>query len=127
MPGEKHILVYLARHGSTDLNTSGCFRGPINAPLDTRGWNDANHLGYYFKPIDLAAIFHSDKQRTRETAAVVKREKEPEEHVDTFENHDLQALNVGDLAGQPKDKENLKIVGWHVDNPEVPLPGGESL
>lgn len=124
MAGEKHILVYVARHGTTDLNVANAFRGPIDAPLDKMGWRDAHKLAFFFEPIDLCVIVHSDKVRTRETAKVIASKK-PD--VKVLGNIGLCAFNVGDLGGQPKNKENLKTVDWHVANPDVPMPGGESL
>lgn len=124
MAGEKHILVYVARHGTTDLNTGGCFRGPINVPLDARGWHDAHQLGFFFEPIELGAIVHSDKQRTADTAKQISKHHKD---VPVNVNENLNAFNVGDLGGQPKDKKNLATVAWHVEHPDVPLPGGESL
>lgn len=124
MAGEKHILVYVARHGTTDLNVANCFRGPIDAQLDKEGWRDANRLAYYFGPIDLCVIVHSDKARTRETA---KQIASKHDGVNVVENCGLNAFNVGDLGGKPKNKENLSTVEWHVENPDIPLPGGESL
>lgn len=121
---EKHILVYVARHGTTDLNKKDAFRGPIDAPLDKSGVRDANQLAYYFEPIDLSCIVHSAKIRTRETARIVGQRKQG---VRMSENADLAAWNVGDLGGQPKSKENEALVDWHVKHPSIPLPGGESL
>lgn len=119
----KHIITYLARHGTTDLNQKDAFRGPIDAPLDREGWRDAHQLAYYFNPLELSHIFHSGKIRTRETAKLIGDQKD----IKPTENKDLAAWNVGDLGGQPKNKKNLDLVEWHVQHPSVPLPGGESL
>lgn len=122
--GERHILVYIARHGTTNLNKDGCFRGPIDAPLDSKGWRDANQLAHYLEAVDLAGIFHSDKKRTSDTADVIaQRHKD----VPVFANRDLSGFNVGDLGGEPKSKENLDIIADHVKHPDKPMPGGESL
>lgn len=124
MAGEKHILVYVARHGTTDLNVANAFRGPVDVPLDKAGWRDANTLAYYFEGIDLCVIVHSDKSRTRETAKTIAS-KHP--GIKLIENSGLNAFNVGILGGKPKNEENLAIVQRHVQNPDDPIPGGESL
>ncbi len=124
MAGQKHILVYVCRHGTTDLNAKDAFRGPIDAPLDKAGIRDAHLLKKYFSEIDISHIFHSDKKRTTSTAKIIAQDK-PDVPVNVVP--DLQAWNVGDLGGQPKSPENLQIVEEHVDNPTIPLPGGESL
>ena len=123
MAGQKHILAFVARHGETTLNAQDCFRGPIDAPLDKNGIADAHQLAKYFNPIEISHIFHSDKKRTRMTAETVSRAKD----LPVYPNADLQAWNVGDLGGQPKTPENLAIVDYHVEHPNIPYPGGESL
>lgn len=123
MANQPHILVYAARHGTTDLNQADAFRGPIDAPLDKKGFRDANQLAKYFEPIDLSVIFHSDKKRTRATAELIAKTKD----MKIYPNKDLAAWNVGDLGGQPKNEENLAVIDHHVENPDLILPGGESL
>jgi broad specificity phosphatase PhoE len=126
LASQKHILVYLARHGTTDLNQQDAFRGPIDAPLDAKGRRDAHQLAYYFEPIDLAAMALSDRKRARETAHIIANHKQiPLSMI--VENEGLRAWNVGDLGGQVKTPENIAFVDDHVKHPEVPLPGGESL
>jgi probable phosphoglycerate mutase len=123
LPSEKHILVYIARHGTTDLNKSDSYRGPIDAPLDKSGWRDANALAFYFEPVEICAIVHSDRKRTRATADLIAERK----GVEAETNPNLRAWDVGDLGGKPKSKENEELVDWHVAHPSIPLPGGESL
>jgi 2,3-bisphosphoglycerate-dependent phosphoglycerate mutase len=122
---DKHILVYIARHGRTDLNKRDAFRGPIDAPLDTTGRRDAHQLGFYFEPVDVCCIVHSDLHRTRETAKIIAQAKADCDA--PHGNPNLRAWNVGDLGGKPKNEENQGIVDWHTAHPEVPMPGGESL
>jgi len=127
MSNEKpsEVLLYIARHGTTELNQEGCYRGPLNPDLDGRGWHDANQLAFWFEPIELSGIFYSDKTRSRHTAEKVKKGRHP----DTVfvSHHNLRALNVGDLGGQEKTPETEAIVRHHVNNPDLPFKGGESL
>jgi broad specificity phosphatase PhoE len=123
MDGQKHLLVLAVRHGQTILNAKDAFRGPIDAPLDAQGFRDANEVAHYLESEPVSAIFHSDKKRTRATAETIARLKKME----VYPNPNLAAWNVGDLGGQPKDEENTELVHWHVEHPDVPLPGGESL
>lgn len=121
---EKYICVYACRHGQTILNSKDAFRGPIDAPLDKKGFQDANQLASLFAPIEISYVFHSDKKRTRSTAETIAKRKED---VEVFGNPDLSAWNVGDLGGKEKTEENLQLVEHHVEHPDDPLPGGESL
>jgi broad specificity phosphatase PhoE len=126
LPSEKHIIVLLARHGTTDLNAKDAFRGPIDAPLDAKGRRDANQLAFYLEPITISAIALSDRKRTRETAHIIADRKDIP-HDMLVENEGLRAWDVGDLGGQPKNAENVALVDHHVAHPDLPLPGGESL
>jgi len=121
---DSKIVAYFVRHGTTDLNQQNAFRGPIDAPLDAAGIRDANKVATLFEPIDISYIFHSDKKRTRKTAEIIS-ERKPD--VEVFSNPNLSAWNVGDLGGELKSEENLKIVEYHVHNPDVAIPGGESF
>ena len=121
---EKYIVCYVCRHGQTDLNAQDAFRGPLNVPLDKKGFEDANQLASLFEPIELSYIFHSDKKRTAATAKLIA-DRHPDTEV--FANPNLAAWNVGDLGGEPKSPENLDLVEYCVQHPETPLPGGESL
>jgi len=118
------ILVYLARHGMTDLNESNCFKGPLDPDLNGSGWRDAHALSFYFEPIELGAIFFSPRKRARHTAMIVNKAKGT---VPYHGNPQLQDLDVGDLGGKKKTLENKKIVQSHADNPDEPFPGGESF
>lgn len=117
-----HILVYAARHGTTTLNAAGCFRGPINIPLDDAGVADAKRLAMYFKGQHLAGIFASDKIRAIDTAKAIGVHNQAPIMV----NSNLQPLNVGAFAGKPK-AENEKEFMAYIRNPDVQIPGGESL
>ncbi len=119
------ILVYVARHGTTVLNESNCFRGPLDPDLDGKGWRDAHALAFYFAPIELAAIFFSPKKRSRHTAMLINKAKGTE--IPYHGHKNLQALNVGDLGGQKKTPETQKIVECHTKDLNKPFPGGESF
>lgn len=123
---QKHreILVYLARHGTTDLNESNCFKGHLDPDLNGSGWRDAHALAYYLEPIDLGSIFFSPRKRARHTAMIISKAK-----VNTtyHGNSNLRDLDVGDLGGKKKTPENKEIVKFHAENPDEVFPGGESF
>lgn len=100
------------------------FRGRLNPDLNEHGRRDAEELSKYFAPIDLAAIFYSDKNRSAETADIISKNHP---NVESFGTNALWPLNVGDFSGKKKDAENQAKIDWYVDNPTVSIPGGESL
>jgi broad specificity phosphatase PhoE len=120
---EENILVYLVRHGETNLNKEHRFRGSIDAPLDAEGFRDANRLATYFKNIDVSHIFTSPRKRTSATASIIGLMK----GVRPIENQELVAWDIGDFGGEEKTEENMAALHYYVDHPEVPPPGGEAL
>jgi alpha-ribazole phosphatase len=118
------VLAYFARHGETTLNKSNCFRGRLNPDLNTNGRQDAEELAKFFEPIQLSAIFYSNKNRSEETAGIIAQKKSG---IKCFGTESLWPLNVGDFSGKKKDAENQAKMDWYVEHPSVPIPGGESL
>lgn len=118
------ILVYVARHGTTEFNKSNQYRGHLDPDLDGQGWRDAHALAFYFEPIELGGIFFSTKKRSRHTAMLINKAKVDIPYV----GHDnLEALDVGNLGGQKKTPETKKEVEYHAKNPDVPFEDGESF
>jgi len=120
---EKTVILYCARHGSTTLNGQDCFRGKVDVPLDKAGMRDAHALAFYFDPIDLSFIVHSDRKRTEMTAGAIAEKKGMEMHA----TPNLRAWNVGVFSGKPKNAENVAAVEHYVDSPDEQIPEGESL
>jgi len=117
-----NILAYFARHGTTDANKAGEFRGPSNVPLDDEGKQDAELLRDYFKDIELGTVFASDKDRTMNTAHTIVDPKGLEIHP----MKELNALDVGFLAGEPK-AEHQKVVDYFQKHTHQSFPLGESI
>ena len=121
------ILLYVCRHGQTSLNGGkggqDCFRGRVDVPLDKQGMKDACELAYYFEPIDLSFVAHSDRKRAEQTASKIAGAKDLEPHA----TPNLRAWNVGKFSGKPKNDENVAAVEYYVDHPDERIPEGESL
>lgn len=120
--GSQNVLAYFARHGQTEANAAGEFRGPNNVPLDSTGKRDAQELKEYFKDIELGDVFASDKDRTMDTAHAIADPK----GLKIQPLKDLNALNVGYLAGEPK-AEHQKVVDYFQKNTHQKFPNGESI
>lgn len=126
------VLIAL-RHGSTDLNAANRFRGNANPPLSALGLREANQAAHYLQPIDISFIVASSKQRSETTANIVSLAKAVDVDSDCpfnlkpVLNPDLFPWGVGEFSGKPKSKENLDKLQYYIDNPDIPVPGGESL
>lgn len=128
---DKTIVLYCARHGSTQLNSDNCFRGNADPPLSAKGFREANQLAHYIQPEEVSFIVASAKKRAKQTADVISVAKKlgPETKYDICPttNEGLFAWNVGNFSGKPKDKENLDKLQEYIDDPDLVVPGGESL
>jgi broad specificity phosphatase PhoE len=62
------VVVYLIRHGRTDLNAAGLLRGRLDPPLDSEGRTEAAALANLFHDVRLAAVVCSPLLRARQTA-----------------------------------------------------------
>jgi len=119
-----NILCYLIRHGQTALNAARKFRGSADPPLDATGVKQAKEVAELLKHIEISHIFCSDKKRAVQTAEIISK-MDGDRPIHKTEN--LRALNVGNYSGKPKTPEAEAEVASYADNPDVPIPGGESI
>ncbi len=123
-----NVVLYVARHGSTELNQADCFRGHSDVPLSTKGYREANQLAFYLQPIEVSFIVASAKKRAVATADTISLAKAVDGcHEPVHKNEGLFAWDVGNFSGKPKDKENLDALQEYIDTPGKVVPGGESL
>jgi broad specificity phosphatase PhoE len=118
-------VAYFVRHGSTELNDAGKFRGPVDVSLDDKGKEQAEELGNFFKSRKFSAAYHSSKKRTLQTIEPILEKSKSK--IKPKMVKDFDAFNVGELSGKPKDKENLATIRYYQDNPDKKIPGGERL
>lgn len=117
-------VLYAARHGNTVLNQKNAFRGSMNPDLAPEGVEDAEVLADYFEPLELSAIFYSDKKRSTQTADIIAAKK-PD--VECYPTKSLWAWDVGMFSGEEKTPENVEKLDYYVQNPNITIPEGESL
>ena len=117
------LLVYVARHGQTELNAAGAFRGNRDVPLDRIGHKQADDLADYFADIPISGIVSSSKLRARETAAAIAGKTGLTPHPTDA----LHAWDVGMFSGKPKNRQNCDKLECYIQNPDEVIPGGESL
>jgi broad specificity phosphatase PhoE len=122
-PNEETPVVYVVRHGQTVLNKDKRFRGNANPPLDQTGIKQAHELSSLFASKPISHIFCSDKQRSTKTAEIIAQSKSCAIHP----SEGLRALDVGKFSGEKRTKEAEADLQRYLDNPEVQIPGGESL
>ena len=118
--------LYLVRHGETEWNHTRRYLGHTDIPLNETGKKQAAALSRQMdiKTVDL--ILASDLKRTFETASilnqVLKTDLKPEPR--------LREIFFGDMEGIKSEEAHTTYADefkkW-LDDPECPLPGGESL
>lgn len=111
-------VAYVVRHGTTELNSQGKFRGDKDIPLDAKGRKDAQQAAEFLKDKDLGNAYSSDLSRAKDTAKAVVGDK----FVDTTEN--LRPLDVGNLAGKKKSEHMSEIAAIQKDH-SLRLPGSD--
>jgi len=122
MADETKVAAYFVRHGTTELNESNSFRGPLDVPLDDKGMQDAANLGQYFANTEIGSAWNSDRQRTVSTAKAILDSK----GIVSTSDPNLRAWNVGYLGGLNKD-EHADEIQYFQRHPDEQIPNGESL
>lgn len=117
--------IYLIRHGETESNRKGIFRGRLDIPLSQNGREQAVDLRRYFEDIPVDVVYTSPLQRAVETAKTVFPGHTP------VKEKWLNNLDLGEWSGMEKSlvKERFPQM-WEdwVKRPEsIRFPGGERL
>ncbi len=117
--------IYLIRHGETESNKKGIFRGRLDIPLSQTGKEQASSVFNYFKGKNIELVLSSPLSRALETAKIIFPDKEIK-----IEER-LNNLDLGNWSGVEKEKiKREKPNKWKiwVETPEkIKFPGGESI
>lgn len=119
--------LYIVRHGEATGNVERNFHGWFDSTLTENGRAQIARLPAYFKNIHLDAVYASDLNRTRETAAVVAEEKGLLVETRT----DLREIHGGLWEDVPWDDLPLRFPESYENWLRFPhlleMPGGESM
>jgi broad specificity phosphatase PhoE len=120
-------LVYIIRHGETDLNKNGIVQGRgIDSDLNEKGIAQGNAFFERYKHIKFDKIYTSKLKRTHQTVA---------EFIETGikweQLEGLDELAWGEFEGlksSPKLRQDFKklIEAWNLGHFDVKVAGGES-
>jgi broad specificity phosphatase PhoE len=117
----KEPILYLVRHGATLGDDT--YSGPPNPPLTEQGRNDAAEVAQFFVGRKTGDIVSSELGRTQATANEIGKALGKKVQL----SKGLDSLDVGDVS-KIKDKDEAdKVIHHHQDNPDEPIPGGESI
>lgn len=117
--------IYIIRHGETESNKNGIFRGRLDIPLSKAGEKQAKDLRKYFKDKCVDIVFTSPLSRAVKTAEIAF----PKNEIIRTEN--LNNLDLGMWKGMEKDKlkkRSPKLWKKWIESPEkIIFPKGESI
>jgi len=120
-------MIYLVRHGQTEWNKKGIFRGHKDIPLDSTGITQAIQVAQYLKHKKIKNIFSSPLSRAVQTAEKISNITNNEIKI----IEDLIDLHFGKWEGQEINwvKKNYPNNYYFYKNePEKSFfPNGESL
>lgn len=93
------MLIYVIRHGETELNKSGVIQGATDEPLNQSGRDIAAVTGRNMRGIRFDACISSPLSRARETAEIVLRES-GNSGVEIRMDDRIREINCGDIEGK---------------------------
>jgi len=118
------LVGYMVRHG--ELQSMNSWDGWGAYGLSETGLMSAEKAAQYLSFEKIGRVICSDLARTTQTGEIILNECCvccPQLGTDP----NLRAWMVAGFTGQEKTPENIAKFKYYVDNPTVPIPGGESL
>lgn len=120
-----HLLVL--RHGETAWNTEQRIQGQLDTPLNDTGRWQAEQLGRALADAGVQAIYSSDLQRARDTAAPLARLT----GLPVREDPQLRERHFGQWQGERHadihERWPALAQAWRRREPDFGPPGGETL
>lgn len=123
------MRLFLVRHGETDWNKKGIFRGTADVPLSDTGRAQVASLGKAFFDNPIRKIYSSPLSRALDTAKAIARGHRQERIITIDEG--LTDIDRGKWEGlthqQAKEKYPELYEKWLLTPQEVQFPGGNTL
>jgi broad specificity phosphatase PhoE len=120
-------VVYVMRHGSTEMNNTDpkkdLIRGWKDIPLDEKGKGEASKLGDELKDSGIKYIVTSDLKRAEQTAQAIAKATGAEVETDPG----LRPWKFGPTIEGKPTADMLARINRLVDKPDRVPPGGESF
>jgi len=119
--------IVLVRHGETELNTAGVFRGRADVALNERGRSQADAVGQALSTVPVSAVYSSPMVRALDTARAIAAPHDLTPVVDPAFNN----IDLGEWQGAEKElvrREQPELWRlWRDDPDALRIPGGETL
>jgi len=121
-------MIYLARHGQTDSNTTHTWQGQSgNDFLNEAGKQQATKLAQYLEDKYISSIIASTLNRAHETAEIISQQL----NLDVVDEPLLKEMSYGDLEGNTTEEiiEDFPDIfnKWQEHPQLTSFPNGESF
>lgn len=117
---KERLVGLILRHGETEANADGKFRSWMDFPLNDAGLAQAHAAAKFLKQFPVKHCISSPLLRAFVTADICAP------GLMVYQHRGLFPWRLGIFSGLPKN-ENQAALRLFVANPEVCVPGGESL
>jgi alpha-ribazole phosphatase len=119
------LELILIRHGQTDCNRDGIYIGRTDVPLNKTGKESARRMGSILQKEAITAFYASDLQRCRQTAELLKLDKEIiySEKLREIDFGLWEGLTYEDIVRLHPDTLDC----WQKDLQQFQAPQGESF
>ena len=111
-------MIYIIRHGKTELNRLKVLQGRSNSPLNEEGIRQAERAAKMLQGIEFAHVFSSPLIRAVQTAEIVAPGKE------ITIDHRLIEMNYGPYEGTDRNHLPPEIITFFSDFVNNPAPDG---
>jgi broad specificity phosphatase PhoE len=117
-------IIYVVRHGDTELNKEHKFRGFMNVNLDSNGIRQAYDARDALDRVEFKHAYSSDLNRAAVTLNIILHERP---FVAYQRLAAMRPWHIGKFAGTPKTEKAKQALQVYADHPSAPIPDGESL
>jgi len=120
-------VLYLVRHGETNLNRQRIFQGHLDPELSGLGWEQAKRLALRLKDERIGAFYSSDLLRAYQTASVIAAKHRQ----GVIKSKELRGIDCGEWTG--KSVEEIEavypelLITWRFQPHRHRMPSGESV
>ncbi|HEX5564817.1 MAG TPA: histidine phosphatase family protein [Sporosarcina sp.] len=99
-------MIYIVRHGQTDVNQEGRLQGRVGKPLNSTGFKQAELVKEQLQDIEFDLVFSSPQERARQTAAIITGRP-------VISDPRIDVYDIGEADGMKKDE--VKRAGFIPD------------
>lgn len=121
------MRVILVRHGQTDWNEDGIFRGRIDVELNRNGVRQAELIGEVLATVPIDAVYSSPLSRALKTAEIIAQHHELTLQV----THAMTDIDFGEWQGLSRSDAVARYPDiyevWETRPEKVEIPGAETL